>query len=330
MVEPESARVVLLATPEFGVPTLRALAAHGFSVAGVVCQPDRAAGRGLRLVAPPVKQAALEMGLPVFQWPSLRRPEALAGLRDLNADLFLVAAYGLYIPDEVAALPPKGCLNLHPSLLPRHRGASPVASAILAGDAETGVSVLFVTSEMDAGDILAQARTPIGPEETTGALTARLGEWGAGVYVETVTRWLRGDLRPWAQVASAATQSGLLSKEDGRLDWRQEAALLARQVRAFDPWPGTYTAWKGEPLNILGASPLPDWQGEAAPGTVLKLPQGLAVATVRGALLLRTVQAPGKRAVPALDFANGARGFVGAVLGADANGEQDRGQNHAQ
>ena len=323
MVEPEKARVVLLATPEFGVPTLRALARHGYQVVGVVCQPDRAAGRGLQLTAPAVKRAALELGLPVFQWSSLRTPEALAILADLKADLFLVAAYGLHIPDEVVALPPKGCLNLHPSLLPRHRGASPVASAILAGDVDTGVAVLLVTSEMDAGDIVAQERTPIGPDESTGALTARLGEWGADVYVDAVTRWLRGEARPWAQDASQATWSQRLTREDARLDWRKDATALARQVRAFDPWPGTHTTWRGEPVSILAAAQL-EWRGEEQPGTVLRIPQGIAVTTPAGALLLKTLQVAGKRAVAALDFANGARGFVGAVLGDAAEGDQNR------
>lgn len=326
MVEPDSARVVLFATPEFGVPTLRALVAHGFRVAGVVCQPDRTAGRGLHFMAPPVKQAALALDLPVYQWPSLRKPEALAALADLKADLFLVAAYGLYIPDEVVDLPARGCLNLHPSLLPRHRGASPVASAILAGDAETGVTVLFVTPEMDAGDILAQARTPIGSEETTGALTARLGEWGAEVYVDAVTAWLHGDLQPRPQDAGQATSTRLWTRDDGRLDWRKGASELARQVRAFDPWPGTHTTWKGELLGVLAAAPLPDWHGEAAPGTVVRSPQGIAVATSSGALLLRTVQAAGKRAVAAQEYANGARGFVGAVLGGEPEGGPARGQ----
>lgn len=324
MVESDQARVVLLATPEFGVPTLRALVRHGYQVVGVVCQPDRAAGRGLQLTAPAVKRAALELGLLVFQWSSLRKPEALATLDALKADLFLVAAYGLYIPDEVVALPPKGCLNLHPSLLPRHRGASPVASAILAGDVETGVTVLFVTSEMDAGAIVAQARTPIGADETAGALTARLGEWGAGVYVDAVTRWLRGEVRPWAQDVSQATWSERLTREDGKLDWRKEATALARQVRAFDPWPGTHTTWKGEPVSILAAAALPDWWGEARLGTVLRIPQGIAVVTSAGALLLKSVQVAGKRAVAALDFANGARGFVGAVLGDPAEGGSNR------
>jgi methionyl-tRNA formyltransferase len=323
MVEPDQVRVVLFATPDFGVPTLRALVQRGFQVVGVVCQPDRAAGRGLKLTAPAVKQAALELELPVFQWPSLRKPEARRVLHALEADLFLVAAYGLYIPDEVVALPSKGCLNLHPSILPRHRGASPVAAAILEGDAETGVTVSLVTPDMDAGDILAQERTPIGPTETTGALTGRLGEWGARVYLDAVIRWLRGELRPWAQDARQASGSERLAREDGRLDWRRDATTLARQIRAFDPWPGTHTTWRGGLVHILAAAALPNWQGDAHPGTTMRIPQGIAVATSSGALLLETVQVAGKRAVPASDFANGARGFLGAVLGESEAGRQN-------
>ena len=182
------------------------------------------------------------------------------------------------------------------------------------------LTVLLVTSEMDAGDIVAQARTPIRPDEKAGALTARLGEWGAGVYVDAVTRWLRGEVRPWAQDASQATWSERLTREDGKLDWRKEATALARQIRAFDPWPGTQTTWKGELVSILSAVALPDWRGDARPGTVLRIAQGMAVATSAGALLLKSVQVAGKRAVAALDFANGARGFVGAVLGDAAEG----------
>ena len=304
-----------MATPEFGVPTLRALVGEGYDVVGVVCQPDKPVGRGLQVSAPPVKRAALAMGLPVYQWPSLRQAEALETLAGLRADLILVAAYGQYIPDEVVALPPRGCLNLHPSLLPRHRGASPVTAAILAGDAETGVTVLFVTAEMDAGDVLAQERTPIGPEETTATLTARLAEWGAGVYMRTVERWLRGEIVPWQQDAGQSTWCDRLTKEQGRLDWHRSAEELARQVRAFDPWPGTFTEWQGAALNVLKAGAMPDWRGDVPAGTVVKDSGMLLVATGLGALRLDIVQLANRRALDAVTFANGARGFVGSLLG---------------
>jgi methionyl-tRNA formyltransferase len=305
MMEPDAVRVVLLGTPEFGVPTLHALVQRGYNVVGVVCQPDRAAS---------------ELGLPVFQWPNLRAPDVLPTLTALNGDLFLVAAYGLYIPAEIVALPPRGFLNLHPSLLPRHRGASPIAAAILAGDVETGVTVLCVASEMDAGDMLAQERTPIMPDETTGELTARLGEWGADLYLDAVARWLRGEARLRPQDFSQATWSKRLTRASGSLDWGKDAAYLARQVRAFDPWPGTHTTWRGDTLSILAASALPEWRGEACSGTVLRIPQGIAVMTLTGALLLETLQVAGKRAMAATDFANGARGFVGSRLGEPGEG----------
>ena len=308
-------RVILMATPEFGVPTLRAVVSEGYHVVGVVCQPDKPAGRGMQMSAPPVKRAALPLGLPVYQWASLRQPEALETMAGLRADLILVAAYGQYIPDEVVALPPRRCLNLHPSLLPRHRGASPVAAAILAGDAETGVTVLFVTAEMDAGDVLAQERTPIGPEETTGTLTARLAQWGAGAYMRTVDRWLRGEIVPWKQDANQSTWCDRLTKEQGRVDWHRPAVELARQVRAFDPWPGTFTEWQSATLNVLKAAALPDWRGDIAAGTVLKCDGALLVATGQGALRLESVQLANRRALDAMTFANGARGFVGSVLG---------------
>lgn len=307
-------RLIILATPEFGVPTLRAFHGAGYSIVGVVCQPDKPVGRGMQVAQPPVKRAALELGLPVYQWANLRQPEALATLSSLRPDLILVAAYGQWITDEVVALPPRGCLNLHPSLLPRCRGASPVAAAILAGDEETGVSVLFVTSEMDAGDVLAQERTPIGPDETTATLTARLAEWGAGVYLRTVERWLRGEITPWKQDAGQSTWCDRLTKEQGRLDWGRPAAELARQVRAYDPWPGTYANWQGTVVSVVTAVAVPDWAGDAAPGTVFKAGGAVMVATGAGALRLVTVQLAGKRAMDAAAFANGARGFVGSTL----------------
>ncbi len=304
-----------MATPDFGVPTLHAIVNAGYQVVGVVCQPDKPVGRGMQVTSPPVKRAAQALSLPVLQFASLRSPGVIAAIAALSADLVLVAAFGQYIPDEIVALPPRGCLNLHPSLLPRHRGASPVAAAILAGDAVTGVSILFVTSEMDAGDILAQEPTPIGDTETTRTLTARLAELGATVFVRTLGGWLDGDIVPWPQDAAKSTWCDRILKEQGRLDWTQPAINLGRQVRAFDPWPGTFTEWQGAQLNVLSALPQPDWQGPEAPGTVVRLGRSLGVATGSGALELGRLQLASRRPLDAVAFANGARGFVGAKLG---------------
>jgi methionyl-tRNA formyltransferase len=313
-------RVVLMATPDFGVPTLNALVGAGYQVVGVVCQPDKPVGRGMQVTPPPVKRAAQALSLPVFQFASLRSAQATAAFAALQADLILVAAFGQYIPDEIVALPARGCLNLHPSLLPRHRGASPVAAAILAGDAVTGVSILFVTSEMDAGDILAQEPTAVGATETTCTLTARLADLGAGVFIRTLESWLDGEIVPWPQDASQSTWCDRITKEQGRLDWREPAVMLARQVRAYDPWPGTFTDWQGTQLNVLSAAPRPEWQGAETPGTVVRLGRSLGVATSGGALELGMLQLANRRPLDAVAFANGARGFVGAELGSTGPG----------
>jgi len=308
-------RILFMSTPEFGVPTLRKLVEAGYQVVGVVCQPDRPAGRGLRLAAPPVKEAALALGLPVLQPAGLRTAEARDLLAATRPDLIVVAAYGQYIPEAICRLAPAGALNLHPSLLPRWRGASPVQAAILAGDAETGVTVHFVAAELDAGDILAQARTPILPHESAGELMARLAVLGADLMVETIGRWLRGEVAPQPQDAAAVTWSSRLSKEEGLLDWRRPAELLARQVRAFNPWPGAYTFWQGRQLTILEAAPLPAGQIAAGPGEVVAVEAAAGVGAGEGALLLRRVQLAGKQPLSIEAFLRGARGFVGARLG---------------
>lgn len=311
----ERARVLYMSTPAFGIPTLQRLVAAGYEVVGVVCQPDRPAGRGLHPTAPPMKEAAQALGLPVFQPVSLRRPEVEAELAATAPDLILVAAYGNFIPDAICALAPRGCLNLHPSLLPRWRGASPVAAAILAGDPETGVTIHFVAAEIDAGDILAQARAPIRSDDTTGSLTARLAELGADLFVTTVGRWLAGEITPWPQDPAGVTWCDRLRKEQGRLDWSLPAEVLDRRVRAFQPWPGAFTSWRGQQLEVLAAEPLPAWQGEAGPGQVICTAGQILVATGVGALRLEMVQLAGKRVLPAGQFAQGARGFCGSLLG---------------
>lgn len=313
-------RILLLSTPDFGIPTLHALIARGLKPVGVVCQPDKPAGRGLHLRAPAMKLAAQDCGVPVLQPDNLRAPEALEALADLRPDLILVAAYGKYIPAEVLQLAPVGALNLHPSLLPRWRGACPVPAALLAGDAETGVTIHFVVDEMDAGDILGQASAPLSEEDRPVELMARLAVLGANLYLRTLEGWLAGRIQPTAQDHSRATWCDRLKRGDGRLDWAQPAARLARQVRAYDPWPGAFTRFGGSTLHILDAHaqeslPVDLPPGNVPPGQVFRAGDELAVATGRGALVLRRVQAPGKRALSADEFAAGRRGFATARLG---------------
>ena len=281
-------KVVFMGTPAFAVPALDAIKDAGCAVVGVFTQPDRRAGRGRRLTASPVKQAALERGLPVFQPASLRRDaEARAHIASLSPDIIIVVAYGLFLPAETLAVPPLGALNIHPSLLPRHRGPSPVATAILQGDTTTGVTLMQLDAGMDSGPVIAQRETPIGADETAEYLTERLFHMGAELLTDTLPKWRTGEIAPTPQVESHATITSLLKREDGAIDWTCSAEYIARQVRAYHPWPGTFTHWNGRQLKIHQAS-APGMSGADAPGTVVALTEGVGVATGDGVLLLRS------------------------------------------
>jgi methionyl-tRNA formyltransferase len=308
------ARVVFMGTPDFAVPALEALTdAH--QVIGVVTQPDRPAGRGRRLTPPPVKQVALEHGLPLSQPQSLRAPEAVDQLATWEPEAIVVVAFGQILPENVLDLPPHGCLNVHASLLPRWRGAAPVAAAILAGDEVTGVTIMRMDAGLDTGPILAQREGPIRPDDTQATLEKRLARLGATLLVETLSAYLEGALLPRPQPEEGVTYAGQLRKEDGHLDWSLPAVELDRRVRAFTPWPGALTMWHGQRLKVLRAVPLPGWHGGAPPGTVFALANGLAVATGRGALRLEEVQLAGKRPVDIAAFLRGQRDFAGSRLG---------------
>ncbi len=310
-------RTVFMGTPAFAVPTLRALAER-YDVSLVVTQPDRPAGRGRTVVESPVKVAARELGLPLFQPDSLRSAEAVARLQAAQPEAIVVAAYGEILRQNVLSLPPHGCVNVHASLLPRHRGAGPIAAAILAGDEVTGVTIMLMDQGMDTGPVLAQAEERIQACDTTGSLTGRLAELGARLLADTLPRWLGGQIAPQPQDSSQATFAPRLAKEDGLIDWSDPAAAIWRQVRAFEPWPGAFTYWQGRRLRITRAEPLPSWCGAEEPGTVLEERFGAAVATGEGALRLLELQVEGKRCVDCACFLLGQRGFVGSVLGGAA------------
>ncbi len=311
-----------MGTPEFAVPAFEALAdAH--QVVGVVTQPDRAGGRGRQLIESPVKQAALERGLPLFQPQSLRTPEALARLADWKPEVIVVAAFGQILLQDVLNLPPRGCLNIHASLLPRWRGAAPVAAAILAGDKATGVTIMRMDKGLDTGPILAQRKEPVWPDDTRATLGKRLSRLGAKLLVEMLPAYLAGTLLPWPQPEEGMTYAGQLRKEDGLLDWSRPAVELDWRMRAFAPWPGVFTFWRGRRLKLLWAVPLPDWRGDAPPGAVIALADGVIVATGKGALRLEKVQLAGKRAMDIGVFMQGQRDFVGSRLGDESmNNEQ--------
>ncbi|HIP97224.1 MAG TPA: methionyl-tRNA formyltransferase [Anaerolineae bacterium] len=309
-------RIVFMGTPPFAVPTLEALVTQGsYELVCVVTQPDRPAGRGRRLAAPAVKEAALAHGLPVWQPRTLRDPEAVGKLHALSPTVIVVAAFGQILSPDVLAIPPWGCLNVHASLLPRWRGAAPIPAAILAGDEETGVTIMLLDEGMDTGPILTQASLPIHPEDTTGSLTERLATLGADLLIATLPRWLAGEIQPRPQDHSQATICRPLRKEEGWLNWSRPAIELERRVRAYSPWPGAYTTWRGQRLKVLRAASLMDWHGPQPPGQVIALPEGTAVATGKGALLLLEVQLAGRRATAIADFLRGRKEFVGSHLG---------------
>ncbi len=305
-----------MGTPEFAVPSLKALV-QAHRVVGVVAQPDRPAGRGRQVASPPVKAAAQAAGLPIIQPRRLSEPAAMAQLQAWQPDLIVVAAFGQILRPAVLELPASGCINVHASLLPRHRGAAPIAAAILAGDGETGITIMRMDAGLDTGPILVQRTERIAPDDTAASLAARLAELGATLLIETLPDYLAGRISPRVQDESLATYAPQLKKEAGQLDFARPAAELARRVRAFSPWPGTFALLshaEGEatPLKVLRAEALEDTVG--GPGVVAATPRGPAVGCGDGALLLVEVQPPGKRPMAGADFARGARAFIGSIL----------------
>lgn len=306
-----------MGTPAFSVPSLqRLVGGTDFDVVAVVTQPDRPAGRGRAPTVSPVKQIALENDITVLQPRRLRKnAEMVQILRDLAPDVIAVAAYGLILPASVLEIPPHGCVNVHASLLPKYRGAAPVAAAILNGDGLTGVTIMLMDEEMDHGPMLAQRSTPIRPDDTRQSLTERLAEMGASLLVETLPRWVAGEVEPQPQDHAAATYAHILKKEDGEIDWAQPASRIAHMTRAYDPWPGAYTYLESRVFKLLKARAIDIATADDRPGAVVETDQGLAVAAGEGAVLLERVQLAGKRAMDIDVFARGQRDFIGSVLG---------------
>ncbi len=313
-------RIVFMGTPEFAVPPLEHLVFNQYQVVAVYTQPDRRAGRGRPQVCPPVKRAAQTWNLPVVQPISLGQAEVVARLADFAPDVIVVAAFGQILPQPVLDIPSYGCINIHPSLLPRFRGASPVAAAILAGDEFAGVSIMLMERGLDTGPVLARAQISISVKDTTGSLTDKLSRVGARLLHEVLVCWLRGEITPQPQNEAEASYCGVITKEEGEIDWHQPAIDIWRRVRAFQPWPGCYTRWRGKQLKIIEAVPLP---GERTlnVGRVVALTQAterskaaFGVCTGDGSLGVCQVQQEGKRAMSAADFLRGQRQFIGAIL----------------
>ena len=306
-------RIVFMGTPEFAVPILDALTHTPHTIVGVYTRVDQPAGRGKQLQPSPIKQLALARSLPIFQPPTLRQPDHVAQLRALAPDLIIVAAYGLILPRDVLTIPPRGCVNTHASLLPRHRGAAPIVAAILAGDAETGITLMHMDEGLDTGAILAQRAIPIADDDTTSTLTPKLATLAAELMLETLPRILAGEITPQPQDHARATLFKQIRKEEGLIDWTRPAIEIARRVRAFNPWPSAFTFWNGAQLKILRAE-VSRGKAKTEPGQVIQVGKEIAVTTGGGALNLREIQLAGKRAMAIEEFVRGQRKFVGSVL----------------
>jgi methionyl-tRNA formyltransferase len=298
-------RIVFAGTPEFASAHLRALLAARLNLVGVYTQPDRPAGRGQKLAMSPVKQLALDHGLPVYQPVTLRDPEAQAQLAALQPDLLVVVAYGLILPQAVLDIPRLGCINSHASLLPRWRGAAPIQRAIEAGDQLTGVTVMRMEAGLDTGPMLLKTTTPIHANDTGGSLHDRLAELGPGAVLEAISGLADGTLQGEVQNNELATYAHKLDKQHARIDWQRPAVELERLVRAFYPWPIAHAALDGKPLKILAAE-VEDARGE--PGTILDCSrQGVLVACADGALRLTRLQLPGGKPLAFADLYNARR-----------------------
>jgi len=315
-------RIVFLGSPEFALPSLRALLASEHEVAGVVTQPDRPAGRGRAPQPPAAKRLAGEHGLPVLQPERVNADESLAAIGALAPDALVIAAYGQILKQPLLDLPRRGALNVHASLLPRHRGASPVAAAILAGDDVTGVSILEVILALDAGPVLATRELPVGPDDTTGSLSAKLAELGAALLIDVLPAWERGELTAAPQDEALATYAPVIAPVDAVIDWSLPATDVWRRVRAYHPWPVARTDAGGETLRILEAWPL-DGGPEVAPGTAIELPEdanvpegaGFAVRCGDGLLAVVRAQRAGRRELTGAELLRGFRGLLGMRLG---------------
>jgi len=309
-------RIVFAGTPDFAASSLAALIAHHYQIVGVYTQPDRPSGRGQKLTPSPVKQLALEHQLPVFQPLNFKSEESIHELANLNADLMIVAAYGLLLPQKVLDLPKLGCINVHASLLPRWRGAAPIHRALLAGDTETGITIMQMALGLDTGDMLYKKYTPIHQDDTAGSLHDRLAILGAESLIESLPLLEQGKLTPEIQDERLTCYASKLLKEEGRLDWSLPAEVLARQTRGLNPWPVAFCQVDFD-QNVANPANLRIWAAESSkddyketPGTLVKIEKdALVIATGQGALKVTQIQLPGKRALPVNAILNGQHSF---------------------
>ena len=309
-------RTIFMGTPQFAVPVLGSLLHPPYQMVAVYTQPDKPVGRGRQIGCSPVKRLAMEHNITVIQPKTLKSEEAVKELASFKPELIVVAAFGYILPLAMLSLPKFGCLNVHPSLLPKHRGPSPVANSLLCGDQITGVTIMVVEMRVDSGPILAQREASISSTDTTGSLTFKLAGVGAELLLETLPKWIGGELKPRPQDESQATYSKLIANEDGEIDWHLSAVELWRRIRAYNPWPGCYTWWKGKRLKIHRVIPLSDVaKGEMGEVIALREPPKVGVVVGHGILGLCQVQLEGRHEMPVDEFVRGQRNFIGSILG---------------
>ena len=324
-------RIIYMGTPQFAVPALEALIAYtapgkllpeGYEIVTVITRPDKPAGRGREIIYSPVKQAALAHNIPVWQPGSFKKLENSTALAAYQADLYVVAAFGQILPQTVLDQPKYGTLNIHASLLPKYRGADPIAEAILQGETESGVTIMLLDAGIDTGPTLLSRSLSLAVDETTGSLTPKLADLGAKALLEALPQWIAGTITTQLQDELHATHTRMLRKEDGRLFWEKPAAVLARQVHAYTPWPGSYTYWNGKLLKILEAHALAveidTFEQTVQPGLVSTREEAgqlvLAVVTGAGLLIVTRIQLEGKKAMNADEFLRGYGQIAGNVL----------------
>lgn len=308
------ATIVFMGTPDFSVPILQQLI-NNHTVIGVVTQPDRPAGRKQQVQMSPIKQLALQHNIPVLQPEKLRRPEAIAELKQWQPDVYVVAAFGQILPQSVLDIPKHGSINVHASLLPRWRGAAPIQASIREGDAETGVTIMKMDAGLDTGPMLRMRAIPITPDETGQSLHDKLSTLGAELLMETLPDYLNGLITSQLQPEAGVTFAPQVRKEEGNIDWTQPAVVIERLIRAFTPWPGTFTYFKGQQLKIINGSVI---EGTAEAGKIVQQQKSLAVGTGQGLLRLNVIQLAGRKAMPVDEFIKGQADFTAATLGAGA------------
>ena len=308
-------KIVFMGTPDFSVQTLKKLREAGHEISLVVTQPDRPRGRGKKPSYSPVKECALELGVPCFQPEKIREDSAVDRLREENADVFVVVAFGQILPQKVLDLPKYGCINVHASLLPQYRGAAPIQWSVINGDAETGVTTMMMDAGMDTGDILLTEHVRLTPDETGGSLFDRLSETGARLCVQTLAQMEKGELTPIPQDETKATYTRMIQKQDGRIDFSQPADRIECLIRGMNPWPSAFTFLNGKTLKIWQAK-VADETVAAEPGRIYRIGHdSFFVAAARGGLEVLSVQLEGKKRMSAADFMRGNRLEEGQMLG---------------